>query len=306
MMSTVGPDTIKEITRQSLKQNGDIYWHVLAGNYTFPVQVATKLNIPLIIWGVNGWLDQVGMFSHFDNVEMTKKVRKEHGLRRLNPSNFLKFSKNLSAKDLQAFTYPSDKQLESSRVRGIYLGNFVFWDSQKQIEHAIKNYNYETISQERTYNTYESIHCWNNAGVHDYIKYLKFGYAKVNDHVARDIRLKRLSRLQGLELIDRYLEKIPSNLQKFLDWIEIDETSFYKAVNKFRDNRAWTKSKNGSWHRINKLDKRIISKMSKSSELKKTKKRKYVLTDSKEKENSEYILLGRTYSDKKNFKALGR
>ena len=45
--------------------------------------------------------------------------------------------------------------------------------------------------------------------------------------------------------------------------------------------------------------------MSKSSELKKTKKRKYVLTDSKEKENSEYILLGRTYSDKKNFKALG-
>ena len=306
MMSTVGPDTIKEITRQSFSQNGDIYWHVLAGNYTFPVQVATKLNIPLIIWGVNGWLDQVAMFSHFDNVEMTKKVRKEHGLRRFNPSNFLKFSKNLSKKDLQAFTYPSDKQLESSRVRGIYLGNFIFWDSQKQIEKVIQKYNYETIPQERTYNTYESIHCWNNAGVHDYIKYLKYGYAKVNDHVSRDIRLKRLNRLQGLELIDRYIERIPSSFQKFLDWLEIDEAYFYKTVNKFRDNRAWRKTKNGSWRRINKIDKTIVSKMKKSNELKKIKEREYVLTDSKEKENSEYILLGRTYSDEKNFKALGK
>mgnify|MGYP003307326545 CR=1 FL=1 len=74
MVSTVGPETVKEITRLSIRELGDIYWHVLAGTQTFPVQVATKLKIPLIIWGVNGWLDQVGMFSHHDQVEMTKKV----------------------------------------------------------------------------------------------------------------------------------------------------------------------------------------------------------------------------------------
>ncbi|TBN22542.1 N-acetyl sugar amidotransferase [Vibrio cholerae] len=76
MMSTVGPDTIKEITKITLQKFGDMYWHVLAGSQTFPVQVATKLDIPLIIWGVNGWLDQVGMFSHHDRVEMTKKSEK--------------------------------------------------------------------------------------------------------------------------------------------------------------------------------------------------------------------------------------
>ena len=45
-------------------------------------KLALQFGIPLIIWGVNGWLDQVGMFSHFDQAEMTKRVREEHGLRK--------------------------------------------------------------------------------------------------------------------------------------------------------------------------------------------------------------------------------
>ena len=49
-------------------------------------------------------------------------------------------SKNVTKKDLQAFTYPTDMQLEKSRVRGLYIGNYVFWDSQKQIENVIENY----------------------------------------------------------------------------------------------------------------------------------------------------------------------
>ena len=83
ILSTVGPNTVKKVTRATFRLIGDMYWHVLAGGLTFPVQVATKFEIPLIIWGANGWLDQVGQFSHFDMVEMTKKVRKEHGLRML-------------------------------------------------------------------------------------------------------------------------------------------------------------------------------------------------------------------------------
>ena len=138
MMSTIGPDTVKEIVRTTLQHFGDIYWHVLAGSQTFPVQVATKLNIPLIIWGVNGWLDQVGMFSHDDRVEMTRKVRKEHALRGFDADSLIGLSDRLSRKDLQAYTYPTDQQLESSRVRGLYLGNYMFWDSQKQIESAIE------------------------------------------------------------------------------------------------------------------------------------------------------------------------
>ena len=48
--------------KSALDLIGDMYWHILAGTFTFPVQVATKFNIPLVIWGANGWLDQIGQF----------------------------------------------------------------------------------------------------------------------------------------------------------------------------------------------------------------------------------------------------
>lgn len=305
MMSTVGPDTIKEITKISLEKFGDIYWHVLAGSQTFPVQVATKLNIPLIIWGVNGWLDQVGMFSHDDRVEMTKKVRKEHAMRRVDAEDLIGVSDKITHKDLQAYTYPSDEQLEKSRVRGLYIGNYVFWDSQKQIEDAIEKFGYETHTQERTYNCYESIHCANNAGVHDYVKYLKYGYGKVNDHVARDIRLKRLTKSEGLNLIKEYLEVKPESLSVFLDWLGISEKEFVDYIEPFRDPRAWEKKADGSWFCKGSILSNPIN-LHTGLEITDIQKMDYVLTDTLEEQSEldEYILLGRTYMDKRNYKAV--
>ena len=78
--STISPNHLKKITSQTLKQYGSIYWQVLSGYTTFPVQVAVKFKIPLIIWGVHPWSEQTGMFSHLDEVEMTHRCRKEHAL----------------------------------------------------------------------------------------------------------------------------------------------------------------------------------------------------------------------------------
>jgi N-acetyl sugar amidotransferase len=306
MMSTVGPDTVKEITRVTLEKMGDMYWHVLAGSQTFPVQVATKLNIPLIIWGVNGWLDQVGMYSHLDRVEMTKKVRKEHALRGLDAEQLIGASDKISHKDLQAYTYPSDEQLEKSRVRGVYLGNYVFWDAQKQIENMISKYGYETSAQERTYNRYESIYCRNSASVHDYIKYLKFGYGKVSDHASRDIRLKRMTRTQAVNLVDQYASVKPKALTLFLDWLGINEQEFFAYVDRHRDSRAWGKTAEGEWELIDSIGNHLADEGVDEVSLTVDDEREYIQTELLETEDldAEYILLGRTYIDEHNYKAV--
>lgn len=304
LMSTVGPDTIKEITKITLRKMGNMYWHVLAGSQTFPVQVATKLDIPLVIWGVNGWLDQVGMFSHHDRVEMTKKVRKEHGLRGFDAEALIGESENISKKDLQVFNYPTDQQLEKSRVRGLYIGNYVLWDSQKQTAAMIDKFDYETSEQERTYNRYESIHCANNASVHDYIKYLKFGYAKVSDHVARDIRLKRINRVEGLKLITQYLTLKPKALTTFLNWLGMSESEFENIIDQFRDPSVWRKAQNGHWECFNNI---LTEKLALFGEAESVAidPLEYIQTELLEKQywDSDYILLGRTYMDEFNYKA---
>ena len=81
-------------------------------------------------------------------------------------------------KDIQSFIYPYDNEIENIGVRGIYLSNYIRWDAKTQHENMIKLYKYETEKQQRTFNTYEDVHCHHSAGLHDYIKYLKFGYGR--------------------------------------------------------------------------------------------------------------------------------
>ena len=307
LMSTVSPAVVKRITRITMRKIGDMYWHVLAGTQTFPVQVATKFNIPLIIWGVNGWLDQVGMFSHHDEVEMTKKVRKEHGLRRMDAEALMGEDPELTMKDLQAFTYPTDIQLEKARVRGLYLGNFVRWDAQKQTDEMIPRYGYETARQERTFNPYETIYCRNNAGVHDYIKYLKFGFGKATDHACRDIRLRRMTREQGVELVKQYDAVVPQGLKTFLVWAGMSEEEFYSCVNRFRDPAIWRRNADGSWETTDSVANHANDEGVDAVRLPVDDPRAYVLTPLLEPEegfDDDYALMGRTYMDEYNFKAL--
>ena len=132
MSMNVSPDRVKHITRETLKLRGSIYWHCIAGQTAFPVQIAVKFKIPLIIWGAHQGVDQVGMFSHLDEVEMTRKYRKEHDLMSLDELDLLKASDSLMEKDITPFLYPHEKEIEAVGVRGIYLNNYIRWDTKQQ------------------------------------------------------------------------------------------------------------------------------------------------------------------------------
>jgi N-acetyl sugar amidotransferase len=247
-MQTLSPDTVKKITRVTLGKMGSMYWHCLAGQTVFPVQVAVRFKIPLIIWGVHQGCDQVGMFSHLDEVEMTRKYRKDHDLMGYEAEDLLPDS-NLSYEDIRAFVYPHEVELERVGVRGIYLSNYIRWDSKKQHEDMIKTYGYESFPQARTFDTYNDVDSFHYSSLHDYIKFLKWGYGKVTDHAAREIRLKRLTREQGIDLIKAYSTKglDEFNLKLFLQWIGMEAKDFFPLIDRYRDVRIWRQGNGGTW-----------------------------------------------------------
>lgn len=243
--STVSPERVKRITRESIRKRGSMYWHCLAGKMVFPVQVAVKFRIPLIVWGAHQGCDQVGMFSHLDEVEMTRKYRKEHDLMCLEEEDLAQGSRDVSIEDMEQYFYPHDKELESVGVRGIYLNNYIRWDSKAQHELMIEKYGYETMAQQRTFDTYSDVDCFHYSGIHDYIKFIKWGYGKVTDHAVREIRLKRMTREEGIEMVRRYQDVKPTDLPLFLDWLGMPGDEFRSEINKFRDSRIWEKKGNG-------------------------------------------------------------
>ncbi len=248
MTLTINPETVKKITRATMHKMGSMYWHCLAGQTVYPVQIATKFKIPLIIWGAHQGIDQVGMFSHLDEVEMTRKYRKEHDLMGYEAEDLLDSEYDLINKeDITQFMYPDDKELELVGVRGIYLNNYIRWDSRLQHEEMISKYGYETAPLTRTFDTYNDVDCWNYADVHDYIKFLKHGYSKVFDHATREIRLGHMTRDEGITLVESYIDKKPKNLQLFLDWIGMTENSFHFVMDHHRNPNIWKRNENWEW-----------------------------------------------------------
>lgn len=304
--STLSPHLLKRITRHTLKKYGSMYWQVLAGYLTFPVQVAVRFRIPLIIWGVQPWSEQTGMFSHLDEVEMTERCRKEHALMGIAAEDLVDSVAGITRGDVQPFVYPYDSELEAVGVRGLYLGNYIRWDAKRQHEAMIDAYGYESSVQQRTFNTYEDVHCFHSAGVHDYIKYLKYGYSKVTDHASREIRLKRMTREEGIAKVVEYSERVPTDLPLFLDWAEMSEQEFLDCVWDRRDARIWMRDQRGEWILRDRIDRHTGDESVDAVRLKKMEECHFRVTPMAEPQtpDNEYLLMGRGYVDKYDYGAV--
>ena len=243
LVQNINPISVKKITKETLRRFGSIYWHCLAGQSVFPVQIAVKYKIPLIIWGAHQGIEQVGMFSHEDEVEMTRRYRKDHDLMGFEADDLLEITNNLTESDIWQYRYPDDNLLNSIGVRGIYLSNFFRWDSKAQHELMIKKYKYQTSKFVRTFENYDHTDCFNYMDLHDYLKLCKHGYSKVTDHACREIRYNRLTRCQGLSLVKRYELVPPKFLDLFSDWLNINLESFNFIFNQFRNKKYWIQDK---------------------------------------------------------------
>lgn len=249
LVQNVNPISVKKITRASLRQFGSLYWHCLAGQTVFPVQTAVRYKVPLIIWGAHQGLEQVGMFSHEHEVEMTRRYRKDHDLMGHEADDLLSIFDTLTEEDIWQYRYPDDADLQAVGVRGIYLGNYVRWDPKAQHEQMIASHGYKTARFERTFDTYDHVDCYNFMDLHDHLKLLKHGYSKVTDHACREIRHGRLTRDQGLALVARHESAPLRHLDKFCEWLGVDGRSFHFLADHHRNPRVWEQTRPGEWAR---------------------------------------------------------
>ena len=246
---TANRNSVKKITKFMLKKLGDITWHYHAGIMTFPMQIAAKYKIPLIIWGEEGFSELTGMFNQDDMIEFTKMKRQEHDMRGFEPEDLINMQESgLDASDLGPYFYPSDEEIESLDMRGIYLSNYINWDARKQTEEIIKNYGFEPLEYERdrTFNKYDKIEDAAN-GTHDYLKYLKFGYGRATDDASTEIRHGRMTREEGIQKVLKHDSQRPQDLDFMLEFLEISEEEFLNSIDHLRDKSIWEKDINGNW-----------------------------------------------------------
>lgn len=293
---TVSPETVKKLTRASLRKMGSLYWHCLAGQTVFPVQTAVKFKVPLIVWGAHQGIDQVGMFSHLDEVEMTRKYRKEHDLMGFEAEDLVDEFDGVAEREVVQYLYPSDRELERVGVRGIYLNNYLRWDTKAQHEQMIREFHYESLPQTRTFDTYNDVDCFNYSDTHDALKFLKHGYGKATDHACREIRLRRMTREEGMRLVSEYSQRPLRNLPAFLKWIGMTEASFHYIVDQHRNPDLWKRNANWDWELKTDLTPHATRELVEAARLPmRESKAEFAITPSRRPEykDDKYILIGK-------------
>jgi len=246
-IQNVNPDSVRKITRVTLTRFGSIYWPCLAGQTAFPVQTAVRYKIPLIIWGAHQGVEQVGMFSHEHEVQMTRRYRKEHDLMGYESDDLLSIFDSLKEEDVWQFRYPDDEAINKVGLVGIYLGNYVRWDPKIQHEQMIKKYRYRSSKFCRTFDSYDYVDCFNYMNLHDQLKIFKHGFSKVTDHACREIRHGRLTRKKGLDLVRYYEKQSPKHLDLFCHWLDLSNNGLSLLLDQFRNPRFWKRDLSGQW-----------------------------------------------------------
>jgi N-acetyl sugar amidotransferase len=205
-------EVYKKMVVESFKRVGDEMWPNHIGIFTIPVVFAVKFNIPLIIWGENSQQEYGG--PNLDSVKnriLNRKWLEEFGGLLGNRIQDMIGVNGITEKELTPYFYPSDEEIERVGITGIFLGSYFFWDARKQLE-IIEKYGFsvkEDGPTEGTYTNYENLD-EKLVGLHDYLKYVKYGFGRATDHVCIDIRNGRLTREQGIELVKKYDGKYPN------------------------------------------------------------------------------------------------
>jgi N-acetyl sugar amidotransferase len=252
-------DVLIKLNRIGFKMHGDMNWHNHAGIETVPCQIAVRHKIPLVMWGEHGGLDISGMFQPQDQVEFTKKFRLEHALHGFDWYDFTdeglekmgrpELKEGLSAKDLKCYQYPSDDDVIDSELRGVYLGNFYPWDANKHVKLMKEIYGWRQAQKpfERTYRLFSNLDDMHENGIHDYMKFIKFGYGRGTDHSSKDIRAGYMTREKGVAMVQKYDHIKPRfDLERWLDYVGMNEEEFDIIADTFRDKRVW-RIENGCW-----------------------------------------------------------
>lgn len=232
------PNLRRKINKFTLETVGDISWAEHITIFTIPVRISALFKIPVIVWGENPQNENGGPLYKEDNHILDRSWLEEFGgllgLRTTDISELML----VEDKELYLYEYPSNEEIKKNNTIGIFLGYFFPWDGEYNAEIAIKN-GFKTYFK----NVEGSIVDFENLDnlqmrIHDYFKFLKYGYDRVTDWCCWKIRRKRMSREDAKIIVNKFGGKFPSiylgvKLEEILDEINLSLEDFIKICDKF-------------------------------------------------------------------------
>lgn len=241
----------KKLNRIGLKQVGDISWPEHVGIFTIPVRAAVQYNVPLLIWGENSQNEYGGPAAAADNNILDRRWLEEFGgLLGFRVTDLIGFE-GIEAKHLIPYNYPTDEELKRVGVTGLFLGHYIPWDGITNAlvsqAHGFESY---PLAVESNFLSYENVDNY-QTGIHDYFKFLKFGFGRGTDLACLHLRRGRLSRADAIDIIKKCDGKFPwtylgKPIEEILERIDMTLDEFIKICDQFTNKKIFKTDTRGN------------------------------------------------------------
>jgi len=244
---TMNPRIRRRINRLALRQVGDISWPEHIAIFTVPVRIAVQHNIRLIVWGENPQNEYGGPATATQSRVLNRRWLEEFGgLLGMRVTDLIGLE-GVEKPHLIQYQYPSDSELQRVGVTGIFLGYFFPWDGYSNALVA-QGHGFETLPHpvEGSIANYENLDNY-HTGIHDYFKYLKFGFGRATDIACNHIRRGRLSRIDALRLVQIHDGKFPCSclgrrIEDILKEIDMPLDEFVKICDRFTNKKLFRRT----------------------------------------------------------------
>lgn len=247
---STNPVVRRKINKIALTQVGDISWPEHVTIFTVPIRIAVQRKIPLLIWGENSQHEYGGPAAAVETNVLNRRWLEEFGgLNGLRVSDLVGLE-DIEKKNLIDYTYPSDEDLSRVGVTGLFLGYYMPWDGPNNAfiaqAHGMKTYPTIVEGSIVSFENLDNL----QMRIHDYFKYLKFGYDRVSDWASVYIRRNRLSRAEGMKLVKQHAGKFPRtylgcSLEEILEEINVTPEEFTAICDRYTNKKLFKCDANG-------------------------------------------------------------
>lgn len=253
-----------KLNRIGLTEVGDISWPEHVGIFTIPVRAAVQFNVPLIVWGENSQNEYGGPAAAAQNNVLNRRWLEEFGgLLGMRVSDLVGID-GIVAHNLIPYSYPTDEELQRVGVTGLFLGHYLPWDGLSNAliaqAHGFTTYHKTVEGSMVNYENLDNHH----TGIHDYFKFLKFGFGRATDLACLHVRRGRLTREDGMDAVRRLdghfpWEYLGKSLEAILAPLNMTVDEFVKVCDKFTNKKIFKRDGDGKlikdrWGNLTKIN----------------------------------------------------
>ncbi len=242
----ISPLVERKFLYQSLVRFGATAIPMHMAMFSIPLRIAVRFEIPLVVWGENSALEYSGAGPESFSPRLDRNWLAKYGVTQGTTARDW-VSDELTEKELAAYFWPEDEELERRGVRAVFLGCYFPWDPQATLACALAHgFQVRAEGPKTGYYNYADIDD-DFISIHHYLKWYKFGFTRLFDNLSLEIRHGRLTRQEAIEIVRQRGDQTPhEDIDAFTRFLGISRERFFEIAEGFRNPAVW-RWQSGKW-----------------------------------------------------------